>query len=99
VFQIRSSWALFLSFLIFVRLDCSISSAFSVGLNLPIPPAGTNYFAIIFKLLQAGHGRIVHGFLLELKLRPEWNASFGFASRNIAVNSNANWESDSSGGL
>lgn len=34
-------WAQFPSFLSFVRLDFSISSVFSVGVNIPTPPAST----------------------------------------------------------
>jgi len=94
-----SGWAQFLMPQRFARLEESITCVFSTSLDIPLPTAGTNYFAIIFKQLQAGHGRIVHGSLLELKLRPEWDASFGFAGRNIAINSNTNWESDSTGDL
>jgi len=35
----------------FVRLDLSISSVFSIGLNIPTPPASTNKTIIINDLL------------------------------------------------
>lgn len=40
-FQIRSSWAQFLSIWIFVLFVFSITYVFSIHLNFPIPPAGT----------------------------------------------------------
>jgi len=42
----RSSQAQFLRFLIFERLEDSISCLFSMILNIPIPPAGTTPFWI-----------------------------------------------------
>ena len=50
-----------------------------------IPPAGTNYPAIISELLQAGHGHRVHNPLLEPRLRLEWAALFAYAGQNIAI--------------
>jgi hypothetical protein len=38
VFQIRSNWTQFPSFLSFVRLDFSISCVFSIRVNIPTPP-------------------------------------------------------------
>src|SRR5258708_12519201 len=40
-FQIRSSWAQFLRFSIFERVDFSITYVFSIPLNIPTPPAST----------------------------------------------------------
>jgi hypothetical protein len=40
-FQIRSSWAQFLLFSIFERLDFSTTYVFSTTVNIPTPPAST----------------------------------------------------------
>jgi hypothetical protein len=43
-FQIRSSWAQFLSFSIFRRVNFSITCVFSMAQNIPTPPASTILF-------------------------------------------------------
>jgi hypothetical protein len=40
-FQIRSSWAQFLRFSIFVRVNFSVTCVLSIPLNIPTPPAST----------------------------------------------------------
>jgi hypothetical protein len=71
----RSSWAQFLRFSIFERIDFSITYVFSTNLHIPTPSASTIFRANISPVLDQSK-QFRRGFIVR---------EFGFVSLPISV--------------